>query len=128
LIIDKPIEEVLLKDGGIDYAFDCIGNQAVLNSGIKSLTPWGTLLVVGLGPRGNKVEATVSELLMGKTIVGGYFGNQKSREANQQLVYKYASGKLPVDQLITHRFKLDQINDAFDLLKAGKAVRSVVEF
>jgi Zn-dependent alcohol dehydrogenase len=127
-LTDKPIEEILQKDGGIEYAFDCIGNQEVLNSGVKSLTPWGTQLVVGLGPPGNKVEATVSELLFGKTITGGYFGNRKSREANQQLVDKYVAGKLPIDQLITHRFKLEQINDAFDLLKAGKTLRAIIEF
>ncbi len=92
------------------------------------MTPWGTLLVVGLGPPGNKVEATVSELLFGKKITGGYFGNRKSREANQQLVDKYAAGKLPIDHLITHRFKLEEINDAFDLLKAGKTLRAIIEF
>ncbi len=87
----------------------------------------GTLLVVGLGPRGNKVEVTVSQLLMGTTIAGGYFGNQKPREATQKLVENYVTGKLAIDPLITHRFKLDQINEAFDLLKAGKTVRSVID-
>ena len=127
-MIDKPIEEVLQKDGGIDYAFDCVGNQGVLNSGLKSLSPWGTLLVVGLAPRGSSVNVGVKELLGGITVVGGYFGQQKSRKAIQQLVDMYVSGKLPIDPLITHRFKLEQINDAFDLLKAGKTVRSVIEF
>jgi S-(hydroxymethyl)glutathione dehydrogenase/alcohol dehydrogenase len=85
-------------------------------------------VAVGLGPRGNKIEVSVSDLLSGKKLLGGYFANQKSRQAVQNLVEKYVSGNLPIDPLITHRFKLDQINEAFDLLKRGKTVRSIIEF
>ena len=44
---DKPIEEVLQSEGGLDYAFDCIGNKAVMDTAVKSLVPWGTLCVNG---------------------------------------------------------------------------------
>lgn len=126
--IDKPIDEFLQESGGIEYAFDCIGNKEVLLSGFKSLTPWGTLVVVGLGPRGNTIEVPVADLLTGKTITGGYFGKQKPNKVIPELVKKYMSGKLPIDSLITHRFKLEQINEAFGLLYAGKTIRAVIDF
>ncbi len=84
--------------------------------------------MVGIGQRGSKVEVPVIQLLMGTTIAGGCGGKQKPREGNQELVEKYVSGKLPIDPLITHRLKLDQINDGFDLLKTGKSVRTIIEF
>ncbi|CAG2102451.1 unnamed protein product, partial [Medioppia subpectinata] len=126
--LDEPIESYLQKMGGIDYAFDCIGNQQVLDSAYKSLSPWGVLTAIGLGPRGNGVNAKVADLVMGRTVTGGLFGNQKPRKTNQEMVDKYLSGSLPIDGLITHRIRLDEINEGFDSLKAGKTVRTVIEY
>ena len=125
---DRLIEDVLQSEGGLDYAFDCIGNKAVLDSALKSLTPWGTLVVIGLGPPGNKIEVSVAELLMGKCLTGGYFGKYKPRAANQRLVDMHCLGVLPIDDLITHRVTLKDINKAFDRLKEGKTIRTIIEF
>lgn len=65
---------------------------------------------------------------MGRRVGGGFFGNQKPRDTNQKLVDMYLSGELPIDDLITHRISLDQINEAFDTLKAGKTIRTVIQF
>ena len=45
--LDEPIEDYFQREGLLDYTFDCIGNQAVLNSAYKSLSPWGALTVIG---------------------------------------------------------------------------------
>ncbi|CAG2182089.1 unnamed protein product [Oppiella nova] len=125
--LDQPLEEVL-RAKGIEYAFDCIGNQDVLNTALKSLTPWGSLTVIGLGKRGNKVETSVAELLEGRQVAGGYFGNMKPREANQRLVDMMCAGSLKIDSMVTHRMRLEDIGRAFDVLKAGKTIRTVIEF
>ena len=82
----------------------------------------------GLGPSGKTLEVKVSDLLNGQKLMGGYFANEKSRKSIENLTEKYVRGELPIDPLITHRFKLDQINEAFDLLRDGKTVRSVIEY
>ena len=122
------VEDVLQSTGGVDYAFDCVGSQRVLDSALKSLTPWGTLAVVGLGPKGNRVSVAVKDLLTGQTVIGGYVGKAKPREAYQRLVDKYCAGELDVSSLISHRIRLEDINHGFDTLKSGKAIRIVVQF
>ncbi|CAG2178134.1 unnamed protein product, partial [Oppiella nova] len=123
--LDQPLEEVL-RAKGIEYAFDCVGNEDVLNTALKSLTPWGSLTVIGLGKRGNKVETSVAELLEGRQVAGGYFGNMKPREANQRLVDMMCAGNLKIDSMITHRMRLEDIGRAFDVLKAGETIRTTI--
>ncbi len=100
----------------------------MINSAIQLLTPWGTLTVVGLPPRGLKIKVPTLNFLMGQRVSGGLFGNQKPRKAVQDLTDRYVKGELKIDSLISHRFKLDQINEAFDLLKAGKVIRAIIEY
>ncbi|CAG2181406.1 unnamed protein product, partial [Oppiella nova] len=45
--LDEPIESILQKEGGLEFAFDCIGNQQVIDSAYKSLCPWGSLTLIG---------------------------------------------------------------------------------
>ena len=125
---DKPIEEVLQSEGGLDYAFDCIGSQSALDSALKSLAPWGTLCCNGYGLPGTHVKVNQMELLFGKTVLGGTQGRYKLRAADQMLVDMYCSGELPIDPLITHRIKLDDINKAMDALKSGQTIRTVIEY
>lgn len=122
------VEEVLVNAGGVDYALDCVGSQSVLDCALKSLTPWGTLAVVGLGPKGNRVSVAVKDLLTGQTVVGGYMGKSKPREANQRLVNKCCAGQLDVGALVSHRIRLEEINQGFDLLKGGNAIRVVIQY
>ncbi|CAG2100505.1 unnamed protein product [Medioppia subpectinata] len=125
--LEKPLDEIL-RAKGIEFAFDCIGNQQVLDCALKSLTPWGFLTVIGLGKRGNAVTTSVAELLEGRHVAGGYFGNMKPREANQRLVDMLCAGELEIKDLITHRIRLEDINAGFDVLKAGKTIRTVIQF
>lgn len=81
-----------------------------------------------MGPRGSKVEAKVADLLQGRQVLGGFFGNAKPRELNQRLVENYLNGSLPIDDLVSHRISLDQINEGFDRLRAGKTIRTVIEY
>jgi S-(hydroxymethyl)glutathione dehydrogenase/alcohol dehydrogenase len=85
-------------------------------------------LTSGLGKRGNKVETSVAELLEGRQVAGGYFGNMKPREANQRLVDMMCAESLKIDSMVTHRMRLEDIGRAFDVLKAGKTIRTVIEF
>ena len=100
----------------------------MLESAQKSLTPWGALIVNGLPSRGTTVEVKVSDLLMGRRMGGGYFGNGKPRQTNQSLVDMYLTGSLAIDPMITDRISLDDIQLGFDKLKSGKTIRTVIEY
>ena len=127
--LDKPVEQYLMeKYGGADYAFDCIGSQAVLNTALNSLSVFGTLVVVGLAPKGTAVTYPTAQLLMGRKIVGAFMGNQPCDQAYQELTNMYIEGNYNIDRLVTNKFKLDQINEAFQTLKDGKCIRSLIIF
>jgi S-(hydroxymethyl)glutathione dehydrogenase/alcohol dehydrogenase len=64
----------------------------------------------------------------GRVIKGSYFGGVKGRSQLPRMVDWYMDGKLVVDDLITHTLPLERINDAFELMQRGQAIRSVVTF
>ncbi|XP_030647123.1 alcohol dehydrogenase class-3 isoform X2 [Chanos chanos] len=124
----KPIQEVLveLTGGGVDYSFECVGNVDVMRAALESCRPaFGTCVIVGWT---DKADMSVSpdDILMGRTLKGTYFGGWKSVESVPRLVEKYMSGKLPIDQLITHTLTLEQVNEAFQLMTSGQSIRTVI--
>ncbi|CAG2170303.1 unnamed protein product [Oppiella nova] len=126
--VGQSVDEILKSYGGVDYAFDCIGNIDVINSCIQSLNTWGFLVLIGLPDRGQSVSIPAGKLLQGAHVSGGHFGNAKPRELNQRLVDLHCSARLPIEPMITQRLHLDNINKAFDDLRAGKTIRTVIEF
>ncbi len=64
----------------------------------------------------------------GQKLTGGFFGSYKPIEGIKSLVSKHLSGKLNLDQFITHRISLDQINKGIELMKNGESIRSVITF
>jgi len=125
---DKGVAELFQEQGGLDYAFECIGNVRTLETALSSLSLWGTLMIIGLSPKGTQLPFSVGKLQSGQRIIGGFFGGYRSREGVEELTEKYVTGNLEINDLITHQFKLDQINEAFDHLKSGKSIRSVIIF
>ncbi|CAG2169820.1 unnamed protein product, partial [Oppiella nova] len=124
----QSVDEILKGYGGVDYAFDCIGNIDVINSCIQSLSTWGFLVLIGLPDRGQSVSIPAGKLLQGAHVSGGHFGNAKPRELNQRLVDLHCSARLPIEPMITQRLHLNNINKAFDDLRAGKTIRTVIDF
>jgi len=129
LELNQPVEKYLTeKYGGVDFALDCIGNQSVLHTALHSLSPYGTLAVVGVSTTGTEMKFPPIHLLTGRKIVGGLMGNKPAKDAFKELTQMYGNGEYNVDRLVTHRFPLEQINDAFQLLKDGKCIRSLILF
>lgn len=125
--LDKPVEQYLKeKYGGVHFAIECIGNQQVMESAFKSLKPTGTLALVGVGAK--MLNFSVIEMLSGRSIVGGFLGKKRSDEGFAELGELYLNGQYDIDRLVTHQFKLEQINEAFQTLKEGKCIRSIIIF
>ncbi len=77
---------------------------------------------------GNNIMINPWLLLTGQKLTGSFFGGYKPIDGIKSLISQYLSGKLNLDQFITHRITLDQINDGLDLMRNGKTIRTVIEF
>uniref|UniRef100_K7FDD0 Alcohol dehydrogenase class-3 n=1 Tax=Pelodiscus sinensis TaxID=13735 RepID=K7FDD0_PELSI len=130
----KPIQEVLveLTEGGVDYSFECIGNVGVMKelalfpSNIKRAAleachkGWGVSVIVGVAAAGQEIATRPFQLVTGRTWKGTAFGGWKSVESVPKLVTEYMSKKIKVDEFVTHTLPFDRINEAFELMHAGK--------
>ncbi|KAF6128590.1 alcohol dehydrogenase 5 (class III), chi polypeptide [Phyllostomus discolor] len=127
----KPIQEVIIEmtDGGVDYSFECIGNVKVMRAALEACHKgWGVSVVVGVAASGEEIATRPFQLVTGRTWKGTAFGGWKSVESVPKLVSEYMSKKIKVDEFVTHNLSFDQINKAFELLHAGKSIRTVVKF
>lgn len=118
-----------ITGGGADYSFECVGSAELWRQAVEcTRIGWGTAVMVGVPPAAETVAFRPRSILEGRRIMGSYLGNIKTRSELPQLVDWYMEGKLSLDRLISHRITLDQINEGFDLLKSGSALRSVISF
>lgn len=128
---NKPIQEVLIEmtSGGVDYSFECIGNVKVMRAALEACHKgWGVSVIVGVAGSGEEIATRPFQLVTGRTWKGTAFGGWKSVESVPKLVSEYMSKKIKVDEFVTHNLSsLDQINKAFELMHAGKSIRTVVK-
>uniref|UniRef100_A0A3Q0QUR7 Alcohol dehydrogenase 5-like n=1 Tax=Amphilophus citrinellus TaxID=61819 RepID=A0A3Q0QUR7_AMPCI len=118
----KPVQEVVVEmtGGGVDYALECVGSPAIMSAALESTRDaWGTCVIAGWTET-EAMSVPVEKLLMGRTLKGTYFGGWKSMKDVPGLVDDYMKGKLQLDEFITHKFQLVQINQAFELIKMGE--------
>lgn len=128
---DKPIQEVIveLTDGGVDFSFECIGNVDVMRSALECCHKgWGESVIIGVAGAGQEISTRPFQLVTGRVWRGTAFGGVKGRTELPDYVERYLAGEIPLKEFITHTMPLDNINEAFDLMHAGKSIRSVVHF
>lgn len=128
---EKPIQQVLIEmtDGGLDYTFECIGNVKTMRAALEACHKgWGTSVIIGVAGAGQEISTRPFQLVTGRVWKGTAFGGWKSCDSVPKLVEDYLGGKVKVDEFITHTMPLDKINEAFDLMHAGKSIRAVVNF
>ena len=120
---------VALTDGGADYSFECIGNVEVMGQALAcTARGWGQAVIIGVAGAGQEISTRPFQLVTGRVWRGTAFGGAKGRTDVPTIVDWYMDGKINIDDLITHKLPLDDINRAFDLMHEGKSIRSVVEY
>jgi S-(hydroxymethyl)glutathione dehydrogenase/alcohol dehydrogenase len=118
-----------LTGGGADYSFECIGNVNTMRQALECCHKgWGESVIIGVAPAGTEIATRPFQLVTGRVWRGTAFGGARGRTDVPKIVDWYMDGKINIDDLITHTMPLDQINDAFDLMHAGKSIRSVVVY
>jgi S-(hydroxymethyl)glutathione dehydrogenase/alcohol dehydrogenase len=118
-----------LTGGGADYSFECVGNVELMRQALECChRGWGVSVIIGVAGAGQEIHTRPFQLVTGRVWKGTAFGGARGRTDVPKIVDWYMDGKINIDDLITHTMKLDEINQAFDLMHAGKSIRSVVTF
>lgn len=128
---DKTIVAHLQEEfnGGPDYTFECVGNVKLMRAALEaSHKGWGVSVIIGVASAGQEISTRPFQLVTGRKWTGTAFGGWKSRDDVPRLVEDYLAGKMKVDEFITQRLPLDQINEAFQLMHEGKSLRPVINF
>jgi S-(hydroxymethyl)glutathione dehydrogenase/alcohol dehydrogenase len=124
-----PVEQVReLTGGGVEYAFEAIGLKTTAEQSFAMLRKGGTATIIGMIPEGQRIELPGSEFLDEKKIQGSNMGSNRFRVDMPRYVDLYLSGRLKLDELVSARIGLEQINDGFDAMRRGEVARSVIEF
>ena len=128
---DKPIQEVIVEmtDGGVDFSFECIGNVNVMRSALECCHKgWGESVIIGVAGAGQEISTRPFQLVTGRVWRGSAFGGVKGRSELPEIVERYMNGEFALNDFITHTMKLEDINEAFDLMHEGKSIRSVIHY
>ena len=115
--------------GGVDYAIEMAGSVKAFETAYRITRRGGTTVTAGLPhPTATWPMPATHLVAEERTIKGSYIGTCVPSRDLPRYIELYQQGKLPVKRLMTGKLKLDQINEGFDLLHEGKAVRQVVTF
>ncbi|KAH6555445.1 hypothetical protein KP509_1Z254400 [Ceratopteris richardii] len=126
---NRPIEDVIkgMTDGGADYCFECVGNVDLMLAAFESCHDgWGRTVLIGIEVRPVTLGMHPMKLFHGKEIKGSTFGDFKGKSQIPDLLKMYSENVLKVDEYITHELRFEEINKAFDLLKSGQSLRTVM--
>jgi S-(hydroxymethyl)glutathione dehydrogenase/alcohol dehydrogenase len=126
----KVVQAVLdLTGGGADFSFECIGNVATMRQALECChRGWGESVIIGVAGAGQEIATRPFQLVTGRVWRGTAFGGARGRTDVPRIVDWYMQGKIEIDPLITHTLPLERINEAFDLMRRGESIRSVVVF
>ncbi|MFZ2266829.1 MAG: S-(hydroxymethyl)glutathione dehydrogenase/class III alcohol dehydrogenase [Azonexus sp.] len=127
----RPIQDVIVEmtDGGVDYSFECVGNVNLMRAALECCHKgWGESTIIGVAGAGQEISTRPFQLVTGRVWRGSAFGGVKGRTELPGYVAKAQSGEIPLDTFITHTMPLERINEAFDLMHAGKSIRTVIHF
>lgn len=118
-----------MTGGGVDLAAEFAGVPSALEFAYAATGKGGTTVTAGLQPPDARMSLNALQLVaQERTLMGSYLGGHVPKLDIPEYMALYQAGRLPVDKLITHRLKLDDINEGFERLAAGKAVRQIIEF
>jgi len=114
---------------GVDFSFEAIGRVGSIEDLPNLTRAGGTAVLVGLPPVGHR--ATIDPLSfaeLGLTLVGSNYGGSVPLVDFPRIAELYLAGKLPLDDLISDRVGLEEVNDALDAMRRGERTRSVIVF
>jgi S-(hydroxymethyl)glutathione dehydrogenase/alcohol dehydrogenase len=127
---EDPVAAVKeLIPGGVEFAFEAIGLKVAAEQAFAMLARGGTATVIGMIPEGQMIEIPGDALMADeKRLQGSNMGSNRFRIDIPRYVDLYLNGRLNLDDLISARITLDQVNEGYDALNRGEVARSVIVF
>lgn len=127
---EDPVSRVREITGGwgADYSFEVIGKIATMEQAFDMVHRGGTVVIVGVAPDGARLAIDPRMLLQEKVLTGTSFGSARQQADLPMLVDLYMEGKLKLNQLISARRPLEEINEAFEALNEGEVARTVLVY
>jgi|CXWL01.1.fsa_nt_gi S-(hydroxymethyl)glutathione dehydrogenase/alcohol dehydrogenase len=125
---DAALSIIEITGGGVEYAFEAVGLKVTAEQAFRSLAPGGTATVIGMIPVGHKVELDGWEFLREKKIQGSTMGSNRFRVDMPRYIDLYMQGRLKLDEMVSRKGRLEDVNDAFRAMKAGEVARTVLMF
>jgi len=127
--VEDAARAVKKLTGGVDYAFECVGNGAVAAQAYKCLGKGGTAVVVGVSePKDKTTISTLSLPAEERTLKGSWLGSARPQYDFPRILALYKAGKLKLDELVTRTYTIEEAPQAFEDMKAGKNARGVIVF
>ncbi|MCX5636433.1 MAG: zinc-binding dehydrogenase, partial [Planctomycetota bacterium] len=120
------VKEILQKQpAGMDVVFECAGQQETIDQGVDLLKPGGRLMLIGI-PRIERISFAIDKIRRKEITI---INIRRQNKCTQAAIDLAASGKINVDFMITHRFKFEQTQDAFDMVAKYRygVVKALIE-
>lgn len=114
--------------GGVDFSFEVVGTQKTIEQAVLATHRGGTCVIVGVSPAGTRISVDPSLFLQQRILTGSSFGGGHQRTDVPMLIDLYMSGKYKLDELISRRLPLTELNEGFDLMLQGEVKRSVIVY
>jgi S-(hydroxymethyl)glutathione dehydrogenase/alcohol dehydrogenase len=127
---DDPVKAVraLTRGAGVDHAFEAVGNATLVRQAIESLAIRGTATIVGVLPPEAMIEFPWMAIRPECRVQTSRMGSNRFRTDIPRYLEFYRQGRLLLDEMITRRGRLEDINEAFRAMKAGEVARTVLTF
>lgn len=126
--VDVIAEVNKICPGGVEFAFDAIGNAKVLEQIFNMLRPGGSAVEVGIAPMQQMASINPFALaIQEKKILGSLYGSARPQVDMPRILALYKQGRIKLDELISKTLPLSKINEGFDMLKAGAVARAVID-
>lgn len=117
-----------MTSGGVHYSFEAIGLKVTAEQAFGMLRNGGSATVIGMLPPGDMVSLHGPDFLFEKSIQGSFMGSNRFRVDMPRFVDFYLQGKLHLDDLVSSRIKLEDVNEAMAALETGEIARNVIMF
>ena len=118
----------LTRGAGVDHSFEAVGNTTLVRQAIESLAIRGTATIVGVMPPDATIEFPWMAIRPECKVQTSRMGGNRFRTDIPRYLEFYRQGRLMLDEMVTRRGRLDDINEAFRAMKAGEVARSVLMF
>jgi len=128
---ENVIEAVreLTKGRGADYVFDTVGAPATIAQAVECARKGGSIVVTGLSRTDTLASIPAFPFVMQeKRLIGSVYGSGQPTVDIPKLVELYREGKLKLRELVTHTYRLDEVNEALNTLAGGTDARGIIEW